>query len=86
MTTKISINYTDVERQKIVEALRATALAEAELWDVLRDVEAEHSCSIEYDDQLISELAGEYDTPPEFGDVDVDAVWDSFLQHSEVSE
>ena len=85
MTIKLKIEYTADEKQRIVEALRATAVAQAELWDVLLEVENEHACSIEIDDKLISSLSGDCSHPPSFEDLKSDAVWEAFEEHSELS-
>jgi hypothetical protein len=84
MTTKITINYTAEERQRIIESLRAAAVAQAELWDVLRDVELDHAVSIEIDGELISTLASDCDCPPSFDNIKAERVWEAFGEHSEV--
>jgi len=70
------------ERQNIISALRAAALAVAEFWDTLREVENEHGCMIDYSDDLINCLAGEYKTPAGFADLAEDVVWENFTQQS----
>ena len=86
MTTKLSsINYTAEEKQRIISALRLAAVAQAELWDVLREVEINHAISIEIDGELIAKLASDCGCPPCFDDPKADRVWEAFEEHSEVS-
>lgn len=79
---KFQPRYSATEKQQIVEAIRAVAMAQAELWDVLRYVENDHSCSIETDIYLIDSLAGDCSAPPSFQDLPAASVWESFRLHS----
>lgn len=83
---RVEIEYTQEQRARIVESLRAVAVAQAEFWDVLHEVEAEHDASIETDMYLIDGLAGDCNTPASFADLkDAGAVWDAFVEHSAVT-
>lgn len=82
---KITIEYTAEEKNRIISALRAAAVAEAQLWDVLHEIENDHECMIETDIYLIGSLAGDCSSPPSFSDLDAENVWESFEFHSEVS-
>jgi hypothetical protein len=81
-TKKFQPKYSPAEKQRIVQSIRAVCIAQAELWDVLREVENDHRCSIETDIYLIGELAGDCSHPPSFQDLPVDSVWESFKLHS----
>ena len=79
---KFQPRYSPAEKERIVQAVRAAAVAEAELWDTLRDIENDHRCSIDTDVYLISSLAGDCSTPPSFSNLTVDNVWGTFKLHS----
>jgi hypothetical protein len=79
---KFQPRYNAAEKQRIVEAVRAAAVAEAELWDTLRDIESDRHCSIETDIHLISSLAGDCSRPPTFSDLTNENVWETFKIHS----
>jgi hypothetical protein len=85
MATKIAVEYSAEEKQRIIAALRLAAVAQAELWDVLRDVEMTHAISIEIDGELIAMLAADCKCPPCFDDLKAERVWKGFEEHSEVS-
>jgi hypothetical protein len=81
----IKIDFTDEQKARITQRLRTAAIAQAEFWDVLRQMENEHGCEIEPDVDLISELAGECSCPPSLADLQDDDIWASFLNHSRLS-
>jgi hypothetical protein len=74
MANKYAIHYSPSEKRRLVQAIRAAAIAQAELWDVLRDIESERRCSIEYDIYLLDSLAGDCSAPPSFSDLPVAAI------------
>lgn len=84
MSEKMQLPYSSEEKQRIVQSLRAVCVAQAELWDVLHEIENDHECSIETDIYLVGELAGGCNHPPSFADLKDDEVWESFEEHSEV--
>ena len=75
---------TDTEGQELLTKTRAAAVALAEFWDTLRQLESAHECSIEYG-ELIDELAGECDLPPSFDDLR-DVTTDDLLDRLEVRD
>lgn len=81
-----TIEYTPEEKTQIIQALRSVCIAQAELWDVLREVENDHECSIDTDIYLVGALAGGCNVPPSFSDLSDEEVWESFEQHAEVSQ
>lgn len=66
------------EKAAIVATLKRVAVAMAEFWDVLRDIEGEHDIEIEPDVSLVSGVAGECGHPPDTSDLEDAAVWDAF--------
>jgi hypothetical protein len=77
------IKYTAEERAEIIAALKVVAVAEAHLWDVLRDgVEARTGISVEYDDAMIGDIAGDCVIPAENTVHDPKKVWAAFMVHS----
>jgi len=78
------IRYSAEEKQSIVSALRAVAIAQAEFWDVLREVENAHSVAIETDNELVGALAGNCNIPATFADLPESDVWFTFKEHTEV--
>ena len=79
---KFQPRYTAAEKQQIVQAIRAVAIAQAELWDALHEIEDDHRCSIETDIYLIDSLAGDCGAPPSFSDLSAESIWESFKLHS----
>lgn len=79
---KVEMQYTEEQKAEIISKLRAVCVAQAELWDVLYEIENEHEVEIEMDLHLVGELAGDCNVPPSFSDLPDDVVWESFLAHS----
>jgi hypothetical protein len=81
----VTVDYSQEQKTRIVQALRAACVAQAEFWDALGEVEREHEIAIDTDTFLVGILAGDCSTPPTFDDLSDDAVWDAFIAHTEVS-
>jgi hypothetical protein len=60
-----SATLTIEEKEAIWKAAKSAAFALADFWDVLRDAEHAHGCTIEYTDAVES-LAGEVGVPASF--------------------
>ena len=82
---RIQLEYDECQKTQIVQALRKVCVAQAELWDVLREVEQQHECAIETDVYLVGELAGGCNHPPSLADLSDEEVWESFEEHSSVN-
>jgi hypothetical protein len=78
------IRYSAEEKQRIIDSLRALAIAQAEFWDVLGEVESAHSVMIEADNELAGTLAGNCNIPATFADLPESDVWFTFKEHTEV--
>ena len=68
------------EQVALIAAARAAAVAIAEFWDALRDIESAHEISIEYTDSMLSSLAGDCSSPPSFSDLETDTVIDALRE------
>lgn len=79
------IEYTDDEKKAITAALKNAAVALAEVWDAVRDVE--HRLGIEINfaagPLLTDNLAPECNIPPSTDDLDDAAVWEAFVDATE---
>jgi hypothetical protein len=84
----MTYQFTEDEKKRIISSLKALAVAQAEFWDVLRDLELEHEegLEIETDVYLVGELAGDCSMCPRHSDLQNEAVWDSFVEHSHVEQ
>ena len=64
------LEYSTEEKREIISSLKALAVAQAEFWDVLREIGHSHGAEIETDPSLISVLGGECGHPPSFDDLE----------------
>ncbi len=60
-----AVTLTSEEKEAIWKAAKSAACALANFWDVLRDAEHAHGCTVEYTDAIES-LAGEVSFPAGF--------------------
>jgi hypothetical protein len=81
---KVAHQFTDCQRREIIAKLKNLAVAQAEFWDTLRDIELEHNITIETDIYLTGEIAGNCEQPASHLDLDDGDVWASFEEHSSV--
>lgn len=78
------MRYTKEEKRVIIAKCRAVAVAVAELWDAMRDVELRTGCELDNELELYSSLASGCNTPPSPKDLSDTDVWDVFQSHVEV--
>lgn len=76
--TTIQHKFTTGERASIIACLKRVAVAQAEFWDILREIEQERDIEIEPDVSLVSDVAGGCDHPPATSDLDDEDVWVAF--------
>lgn len=79
------VKYSPADKAEITAKLKAAAVALAEFWDVLAQVENAHGVSLECTPELVSGVASECNTPPAFSDLADREVWASFKADVKVS-
>jgi hypothetical protein len=79
---QVTIEYSNEEKQEVIAKLKALAVAQAEFWDLLREIEEAHECEIKFDPALVSELAEGCNIPPSFTDLNDDELWATFQERS----
>ena len=86
MATKNAVlaSITPEEKAEIILKSKAVAVAMAELWDALGEVEGNHNTSIDVRPEYYSSLAAECNCPPSFADLSDESVWEQF--ESEVEQ
>lgn len=62
------------EKREVVAAVTNAAVAMAELWDVLSDIESAHNCEFDDTAQMVSNLAGSCNMPPSPSDLTDDDI------------
>lgn len=77
--SKIKYAFAESDKPEIISALRQVAVAIAEYWDVLREIEGRDSVEIETKDELFTSLAGECNIPPSLSDLPANGVWQEFV-------
>jgi len=83
---RAQVKLTDDEQTQLVTAMRSAAIALAELWDTLRDIEGAHECEINLDLEAISDLATACNVPPTHGDLKTDYVLATYERHAQVNK
>jgi hypothetical protein len=80
MSGGTTVKFTKEEEAQVVTGLKAVAVALADYWDVLRELEMEHASEIEHGLELFSSLAGDCGTPAHFDDIDDEDVLQAFYE------
>jgi hypothetical protein len=79
--------YTEVEQVEITRRLKLAAVAVAEVWDAIREVEHDDiDLEIELGNSLLFDLAGNCDHPPTTADLLDEDVWQSFVETSTTNQ
>jgi hypothetical protein len=74
------------ERERIIEKLRVTAIAAADLWDICSQIEEAHGFEIGFETDWVEALGGLCDSPASNTKWGSGELWELFVSFSTVTQ